>query len=259
MTIFADGTSADTLVIYPKKYLPKELSAENLARERGFAYCGQESGWITASTFDEYCTKIVIPRFEDERKRKGSSQRGLIVLDGHSSRANAELLKKLKNAYIDVVTFVSHTSHICQPLDVLVFGIFKAALRRNTISLPTAASQAERREILVEAAKKALYWSLYCNNVTKSFRRSGVYPLNRERALQHPGVRMITDPEEGWQSPNTKIHGKKRKAIDINCKILTSDYFISLIEEQNNKVEQSPSKVSKTREGQSPSKSLQPQ
>jgi hypothetical protein len=150
-TIFAHGYRAPTLIIYPQKTLPKEICWEDMATDEDFIVTGKPGGWIDKEVFEQYCLNIIIPFFLKQRERlKGDFKRGLFVVDGHSSRWNEKLMKTFKENEIDVVTLVSHTSHICQPLDALVFGLFKNHLHR---SLRTAISSLKKDKKIDELQK----------------------------------------------------------------------------------------------------------
>lgn len=131
-TIFASGAHAQTLIIYPTKTIPSEISLDEVAGDEDFVITGNPGGWIDKQTFALYCRQIIIPRFEEQRIAcRDPTARGLFIVDGHSSRWNPELMDLFAERQIDVVTLVSHTSHVCQPLDALVFGVFKQNLQRS--------------------------------------------------------------------------------------------------------------------------------
>jgi len=131
VTIFANGTRTQTLIIYPTKTLPQEITLEQVAWDPDFSMTGNPAGWIDKATFSKYCRTIVIPAFQRQRECIGNpTARGLFLVDGHSSRWNADLMVEFSAAGIDVVTLVSHTSHVSQPLDAIVFGVFKDNLSR---------------------------------------------------------------------------------------------------------------------------------
>lgn len=146
VTAFADGSAPNTLIIFPSVNLPDELSPETLLRKRKFDVTGQRKGWITKVAFEQYCINTIIPHFLSQRTYYNSpNARGLLVVDGHSSRWNPELMKTFEDHHIDVVTLVAHTSHIVQPLDALVFSSFKAHLSKG-LQIALSTYLAERSE-----------------------------------------------------------------------------------------------------------------
>jgi hypothetical protein len=237
VTIFADGSHAKTLVIYPNVYLPAEVDESSLAQEKNLLYAGQEKGWINSQIFEEYCRKVIINEFASRAEHFPPNQRGLLLLDGHSSRANPDLLELLKSKGVDVLTFVSHSSHVLQPLDVLVFGEFKKQLRAGSSALRRL-TLPEKRVWMLSNAKKALHMSFFEDYVKKSFTKAGVFPLNRAHVLKHPGIGVaLADSPE---SP-TKSSRKKRNAVDINCRVITSDEAIAELRARPEKMKKSSS------------------
>ena len=179
-TIFADGTSLHPLVILPKVNLPKEINFDDFPC---FDWTGQKNGWIDKAIFDQYCREVVIPEFNRRAKKLPRDKRhGLLIVDGHNSRVNAELMQHFKDNNIDVLVLPAHTSHITQPLDLCFFCVFKRRLH----PLPehkNAATAAEKRIALLTAAQLSFQISSATYYINKSFERAGVKPLNRNRIL----------------------------------------------------------------------------
>ena len=153
-TIFANGDHARTLLIYPSKNLPKELSLEDIVNDPEYVITGRSGGWIDKEIFAQYCEMVVIPFFNQQRLTHNTpNARGLYLLDGHSSRWNVDLMRKFNQNNIDVLTLVSHTSHICQPLDAIVFGVFKSILLKE---LRTQLRAARKRAIDADSLRPFL-------------------------------------------------------------------------------------------------------
>jgi len=84
---------------------------------------------------------------------------GVFLVDGHTSRMSAKLMEEFRENNIKVPVLPSHASHVLQPLDLAVFGAFKAAiskgdshLRRHTLP--------ERRSLMMLKAMKSLHCAL---------------------------------------------------------------------------------------------------
>lgn len=288
-TVFANGSHARTLIIYPMRRLPRELTLEILADDEDFVVAGQGGGWITKEIFEAYCLRIIIPAFEEARKKAPpNKQRGLLILDGHSSRWNPKLMRAFQDHGIDVIVLLSHTSHVTQPLDAVVFGTFKHELARSVrralnearrlkktpdglkpyqdevavidralqdlevdpiddpyefsapvegvLEDPEALNQengdnslslTERRAILVNTAKYAIYVALWKGHVTSSFERTGIFPLSLERCLERDGVRHISSEVQILED---MANAKKRKRPSINGCLLTGEDAIQMLE-----------------------------
>lgn len=131
VTVFANGDHTPTQIVYPQKTLPSEAILENIIDDKDYIVTGKAGGWVDKEIFEKYCTEVVIPAFRQRRARKQTNERGMYIVDGHTSRWNAHLMKRFADEDIDVVTFVSHTSHIVQPLDCIVFSVFKGSLAKH--------------------------------------------------------------------------------------------------------------------------------
>jgi hypothetical protein len=85
---------------------------------------------------------------------------------------------------------------------------------------------AHRRFCLVEVAKMALYCAMYRDRIQNSFKMTGIYPLNLERALKREGVRE--SPDFDIFDQNISI-SKKRKRQSINRLHLNSHDSIEML------------------------------
>ena len=211
---FADGTHANHLIIYPLKKLPPEIDEDFLQTYPNTVFCGQPSGWISSEILENYLTKTVIGHFDVQRQKPGASHRGLLLVDGHASRINHRLWQTFKDHDIDVMTFVSHASHVLQPLDLCVFGAFKSRLRGGMTALKTL-TLGQKRSAVMKRALDSLYHALSPVNVKSGFEKAGIYPLDRDIPLGHTAVN--NDPD----TPAIPIR-KRRTIIALDGDTLTS-------------------------------------
>ena len=196
VTIFADGTRCDHLLIYPMQTVPKEARGANSLMFTGYSISGQESGWITIELFEQHCRQTIIPAFLEKRRRlelKGMTNvAGVFVVDGHSSRMNSALMREFSDNNILVPVLPAHTSHVLQPLDLAVFGSFKAGLTQGDSALRKM-TLPDRRYKLLEKSISELHKALNPITIRKSFERSGLYPFDPSTPLQHPCVLITLD------------------------------------------------------------------
>lgn len=214
-TIFGDGTALHPLIILPLVYLPQEIKTEDWPY---FDWTGQTSGWISKDIFQQYCEDVLIPEFERRRKTlPADKQRGLLIVDGHGTRTNAGLMQKFRDANIDVIVLPAHTSHITQPLDLVVFGVFKRRL--NVFSEHKhAKTAAEKRIALLYATQFAWQQASAHWYITKSFRKGGVIPLDSSKLTTSDCVLKAPTPLPLVEDATTKKNGPK---IRISNSILT--------------------------------------
>ena len=124
-------------------------------------------------------------------------ERHLVILDGHKSHVNLEVLMKAKENGIDMISLPSHTSHELQPLDKACFKPFKVAFRayRDLWALKHQGQKC-RKEDLAQWASLAFKKALTKKNIMSGFRATGIWPLNPQ-ALQ-----TRTSPSEGFTAEN---------------------------------------------------------
>lgn len=198
VTIFADGTFCDHLLIYPSKFVPQEVCDTNSSEYVHFSLAGQDNGWINKPLFAEHCRKTVIPSFLERRAKLAKlgvpNAVGVFLVDGHSSRLNSSLMEEFAQNNIIVPVLPSHASHILQPLDLAVFGAFKASISKGDSSLRQH-TLPERRASMMKKAIKSLHYALSVDVVLRSWRLSGLHPFEPTIPLSHPCVLLIEEKQ----------------------------------------------------------------
>lgn len=218
--ISAVGQHSKTLAILPKVYLPRELDYLSDV----FCWSGQNAGWITTEILEKWTSHVFIPFVICIRESSSceKSERALLILDGHSSRASAETMSLMNEAHIDVLTIPAHTSHLTQPLDCGVFRAFKTRMKRASL-IDAAMSLSDRRKLLLEQASDALDHALCRKTVVDSFAHSGVWPLKEEEVLSKTPAHSPEALE--------KKKKKTRKALNISGRVMTDPLAIAELEE----------------------------
>lgn len=79
----------------------------------------------------EAIEKTLIPEIERRRlaKLELANAPAILFMDGHPSHTTDEIKDMLAAHNIYLRIFVPHCSHIQQPLDLVLFGKYKSALR----------------------------------------------------------------------------------------------------------------------------------
>lgn len=221
ISIFADGTHACPLIIFPLKTLPKEMTQDTLSEYDIYNWAGQDNGWIDSNIFSGHFTQNIIAEFKQRRQKlpENYSDRGLIVVDGHSTRANPGLMKTLQDNNIDLIVLPAHTSHFLQPCDNMVLAEFKKSMRNYRRRLKWGDGISKTRLQLLRSVDASLHKCMYRQVVKKSWEKTGLYPICMSIPLgELPG-----------ETPNIIAPRKKRKRIDINGKVLTSKDAIKML------------------------------
>jgi hypothetical protein len=216
--VFADGSHAKHLLILNLLTLPPELDQDFWELHPATAICGQRKGWIDKDILASHFRAAVLPHFMKQRETQGSSYRGLLLLDAHASRINEKLWQEFADNDIDVMTFVSHASHVQQPLDLVIFSVFKAEMSRGNSALRQL-QLADKRFHLIEKSLNSIHVALTPRNVASAFARAGIYPLDRSVPKSHPAVN--NDPN-AQQTPSRK----RRTVIRLDGDVLTANETI---------------------------------
>ena len=95
-------------------------------------------------------------------------------------------MKELSEEGVDVVFFPPHTSHVCQPLDVGIFGGFKAMIHRKlTRRVQFDDDLPSKRLKMLETAFESIESMANRWAVRKAFTLTGITPLDRDILLSN--------------------------------------------------------------------------
>lgn len=235
-TVFANGDSLPALIILPLKHIPDDLPDELLV---SFHWAGQTSGWISRVTFHRFMTQVFFPAIRERRKQFDLTDRwALLLLDGHSSRENPQMLEECLAEKILVKTYVSHASHMSQVLDRGIFREFKTDLtsRKSTVSF---ANRCEWRKQMLLHAAKSMRVATEKSIVISAWKESGCWPVDSSKAINKKNFPDLDLPAE--EPPlATK---RKRSGFKVSNQILTSREVIDALLLRDSQI--SSSKISK--------------
>ncbi|KAF5278025.1 hypothetical protein FQR65_LT15826 [Abscondita terminalis] len=160
-----------------------------------------KSGWMTGDIFLNVVKHI--------QNHTGSSKerRILILLDNHESHCTIETIVFCRDNGITLLSFPPHTSHRLQPLDIAVFGPFKAHLRSafNDWMSSNPGKQISIYDI-PGLANKAYLSSFTPKNIIKSFEKPGLWPINRLVFTDEDFISSaVTDREEVIETENMSV------------------------------------------------------
>ena len=119
---------------------------------------------------DHFIRKLESQEILSQKKRH------LLILDGHKSHINLDILLKAKEHGIDMISLPSHTSHELQPFDKACFRpSFKMAFRAyRDVWLNKNSGNKCRKEDLAHWASLALKKALTRKNIQSGFRATGI-------------------------------------------------------------------------------------
>lgn len=209
VTFSATGKVFKPGVILPNlRKLPPDL--EEFREDADFY--ASKSGWMTKMIFELYCVNLAheIHTWRATLDPRLRSHRVLLLLDGHGSRRTAKAMRYLHQFGIDVLTFPGHSTHILQPFDVGIAGVFKGELLKQLQRAgdrlsgrmgPPTSAVGLKRWCLVASCLEALQHSLTRNNCRAAFRATGICPFSPERPLSSHLIlerAELTEDEGDW-------------------------------------------------------------
>ena len=184
-TICADGTSLAPTVIYKgeafqTKWLQENpldaryfschetVPQANFSLRMGYQKKGYTSGEIGVSWLKDW---------DKQTKAKANGQTRLLLVDGHSSHYTLGFLEYAQNNNVVVLCYPSHSTHVYQGLDVVIFSALKRAW----------SDEQDRFEERGPAVTKLNFMAIYAkahtrtfteSNIQAAFAKTGVVPYN---------------------------------------------------------------------------------
>lgn len=168
--ISASGNTIPPLFVFPRVHY-KDHFLEGAPE--GSIGAANRSGWINSEIFISVLTHI--------KKHTLCSKDNPILLlcDNHESHISLQAITYARDNGIIVVTFPPHTSHRLQPLDIAVFGPFKAKLKTafNNWHMMNPGKTVGIYNI-PKLVRLAYYESFTAKNIISGFTKPGIWPFN---------------------------------------------------------------------------------
>ena len=135
--ISADGTYAKPLLIVPRKTLDRVLLQRLTCNNCIVKY--QCHGFANTMIIRQWLEKIFFPlikqKWEIEHQRSQYNGNVILIIDGMSAHAKALQFYNLVQYHLQVIYLVPHSSHLSQPLDLVLFSIQKLFTTRRKLEL----------------------------------------------------------------------------------------------------------------------------
>lgn len=169
--VSAAGHAVPPFVIFDAKSLNLEWAVGEVP---GTTYGLSNKGWVDSELFRGWLT--------DHFLKYATGARPLfLLLDGHSSHYQPDLIRYAKEHDVIIFCLPPHTTHESQPLDVSVFG----PLKRNWASACHDFMSMNPGKVVTRYQFSALLntaWTatMTPSNITSGFRKCGIFPFNAE-------------------------------------------------------------------------------
>ena len=143
-------------------------------------YGTNDNGWISTELFESWFFELFLPNAVAARPL-------LLLLDGHSTHYQLDVIKLAKENDVNILCLPPHTSHATQPLDCGVFSPLKAQwsvicheyFQKNPGKVIT---KFNFNQLFSQAWLK----SLTPANMISGFKTCGIYPYNRKAVRAVP-------------------------------------------------------------------------
>lgn len=170
--ISASGNALPPAYIFPRMRFKSSMLRGAPAGSLGLA---NQSGWMNCDIFPEVLHHFI------KNMAVSKENPGILILDNHGSHYTWDALLLAREHGLSLATIPPHCSHKMQPLDVGVFGPFKRFYTQACddwhCSNPGAAITIH---YVAELSNRAYVKAFNPENITSSFRRTGIFPLNTE-------------------------------------------------------------------------------
>jgi hypothetical protein len=118
-----------------------------------------------------------IETFDKETRAKAKGRRRLLLVDGHNSHYTPGFLKYARAHQIEVVGYPSHSTHVYQGLDVVIFAPMKKRWSEARDDWERRGHTVDKTNFLAVYAE-AHAKTLIPENIKAAFRKTGVIPFN---------------------------------------------------------------------------------
>lgn len=171
----AAGRKTPPLLVFQGKRMPNQINS--ILPENWHAEIS-ESGWMTSEVFFNYVSKIFYPWLVKE----DISTPVLFLVDGHVSHRSLKLSEFCAEKDIILVSLLPNTTHICQPMDVVVYAPLKNRWSQNLQRFKTLNETSERMskktfcEFLAQCVDEVCTPQL----LQMAFRKTGLSPFDAD-------------------------------------------------------------------------------
>ena len=137
-----------------------------------------------------------LKHFETYTKGKANGHIRLLIVDGHNSHYSFEFLNYTRTHQIHVLCYPTHTTHIYQGLDVVVFSVLKQHWAEEKTKWEENGGEVTK-ETFLKIYSVAHIRTLTPGLIWKVFEKTGVFPFNP----------MVVSPEMMALSKETSLEG----------------------------------------------------
>jgi hypothetical protein len=124
--ISASGDTLKPFIIIPRGTIDEELYYAGYTSDKVVFHHHMHS-FMTKKTFELWMNSIFFPALQEKRKFHRYQGNAVLILDGFSGHNYDKIEEQCTKNNLTLTFLIPHTSHLCQPLDLLTF----ASLKKN--------------------------------------------------------------------------------------------------------------------------------
>ena len=163
-----------------------------------------KSGWSLSEVFQNYLTRHFA---QYARITLGTTEPTLVLFDGHRSHISLTLTKWIKAHNVILFVLPPHTSHLTQPLDVSVFGPFKAMYNKECQTyMKNNPGLTITKYQVAELTSRPYMKSLTPENLTAAFRKTGIYPFDSQVISDSQVAPAVIYQSQQTEQPDAKSY-----------------------------------------------------
>ncbi|KAF5378494.1 hypothetical protein D9615_007116 [Tricholomella constricta] len=233
-TICADGTYLAPTTIFKGDGFQVKWCQENpLNSSLGYSKKGYTDGEIGVAWIKD---------FDEQTKAKANGRYRLLLVDGHNSHYTRGFLVYARAHRIYVVCYPSHSTHIYQGLDVVIFAVLKRywSEERDKFERETKDKVSKTNFLRVYAAAHVRAFTP--ENIKAAFRKTGLIPFNR--AVVTP--EMMAPSLETSSQGTIPLADQQASPIRVISRLLVEHKARKRRADQAEDADQSPSKTPRT-------------
>lgn len=171
------GTYIPPAFIFPRKNMKLDLMDHAPTGSVGYA---QEKGWMNGHVFLKWLQHFV------KHSKASPQNKVLLLLDGHSSHKNIDVLTFAKQNGIVIFCFPPHCTHRLQPLDISFFGPLTTFYNQElNIWLKSHPCRSVTHQQVTGIFKDAYLRAATVRNGQSGFESAGIFPLNENIFPDH--------------------------------------------------------------------------
>ena len=212
--VSAGGNTIPPFIIFKKSF-----PGGNYTRggPDGALYGKQQSGFMDTDLFLRWFEQLFLVHAKPSPERAV-----LLLLDGHISHCLPALIESAVKNNVILLALPSHTTHICQPLDVAVYKSFKCHVSKliNYGKMMRGDFWVGKKDV-ASIIRKPFEDSMSISNTKSGFKKCGIYPyspnsIDKTQLLRNQVIPSIDVDLESPDDPRYKTVAVQTDPMDLS-------------------------------------------